>query len=208
VPAPPSRPSTHSHPEEVVVFLGEGGRESAEPIRIGDRYGLALDHDVEPLPIAAPNSDDHLSIGREVLGLHLGCPGRELDRIVQPDRCDRRGVWPPVGTHRRHPVGLRRLEPVACCGPWRGHGIRAAELRVDRALGRFHRATSRFVRRSDRASRPKSSVFSDRSRSSTRLGAGGMGRPDVRWHWSRIGTRARLSDRRDAPRPSSPRWRS
>jgi hypothetical protein len=93
-------------PEEVFVLVRHRVGESLDSSLIGDRYGLALDDDVQTVPAVAAGSHQNMAVpGGEVPCLALGLPGRKVESIVEPDAGDGRGMWSSVGSNGRHPVG-------------------------------------------------------------------------------------------------------
>src|SRR5258708_39806857 len=68
---------------------------------VGDRNGVALDHDVQPvLPVGAAGYEDHARVAAQVERLLLAWAGGEVNGAVEPDGNQRRDGRPAACADR------------------------------------------------------------------------------------------------------------
>jgi hypothetical protein len=84
----------------------------------------------------AAGRDGDAGVACKVLRLAFVLTGAEVERLLQPDRDQRRNVRPTFRVQRRHPVDLGLSQAPARLGPGHRAGARAAEPLVQ--LGGGH----------------------------------------------------------------------
>jgi hypothetical protein len=116
---------------------------------VGDHDGVALDHDIQPaVPVVAPSRQSHVRVAAQIDRLLLGAPRAEVKGSIEPHGGEWRDVGASVGSDRREPKQLGRLEHAARLIPTRGDRFRIAEARVDGRRWCIRYAHSEFSFRS------------------------------------------------------------